>query len=74
MAPLPSPESFELLETVEAVDARKIRRAQPDLAADGAGGHLRNDSSSRRFLAVPITDHGQVVLLRPILPRCRRVC
>ena len=25
MAPLPSPESFELLETVEAVDARKIR-------------------------------------------------
>ena len=65
MAPLPSPEPFELLDTVEAVDARKIRfernRIKLPMGVEGTFGIIRHPGAS---LAVPITDDGQVVLLR----------
>ena len=53
------------------VDARKLRfeRSWIKQAADGCRGHLRDDPPPRRHsnardLAVPITNDGQVVLLR----------
>ena len=65
MAPLPAPEPFELLDTVEAVDARKIRfernRIKLPMGVEATFGMIRHPGAS---LAVPITDDGQVVLLR----------
>ena len=56
---------FELLETVEAVDARKIRfernRIKLPMGLEATFGMIRHPGAS---LAVPITDDGQVVLLR----------
>jgi len=65
MAPMPPPEPFQLLETIEALDARKIRfernRIRLPLGVEGTFGLIRHPGAS---LAVPITDDGQVVLLR----------
>jgi ADP-ribose pyrophosphatase len=65
MAPLPAPEPFELLDTVEAVDARKLRfernRIKLPMGVEAIFGMIRHPGAS---LAVPITDNGQVVLLR----------
>ena len=65
MAPLPAPEPFELLDTVEAVDARKLRvernRNKLPMGVEATFGMIRHPGAS---LAVPITDNGQVVLLR----------
>ena len=63
MAPLP--ERFQLLETIESLDARKIRfernRIKLPMGVEGTFGIIRHPGAS---LAVPITDDGQVVLLR----------
>ena len=65
MAPLPAPEPFELLDTVEAVDARKIRfernRIKLPMGVEATFGMIRHPGAS---LAVPITADGHVVLLR----------
>ncbi|MGC6482571.1 MAG: NUDIX hydrolase [Synechococcus sp.] len=65
MAPLPPPEPSELLERLESLDARKIRfernRIRLPLGVEGTFGVIRHPGAS---LAVPITDDGQVVLLR----------
>ena len=65
MAPLPAPEPFQFLEAVEAMDARKIRfernRIKLPMGVEGTFGIIRHPGAS---LAVPITDDGQVVLLR----------
>ena len=65
MAPLPAPEPFELLDTVEAVDARKLRfernRIKLPMGVEATFGMIRHPGAS---LAVPITNDGQVVLLR----------
>ena len=65
MAPLPVPEPFELLETLDALDARKIRfernRIRLPKGIEGSFGIIRHPGAS---LAVPITDDGQVVVLR----------
>ncbi len=65
MAPLPSPEPFELLDTVEVVDARKLRfernRIKLPMGVEATFGMIRHPGAS---LAVPITNDGQVVLLR----------
>ena len=71
MAPLPAPEPFELLDTVEAVDARKIRfernRIKLPMGVEATFGMIRHPGAS---LAVPITADGHVVLLRqyPVEP------
>ena len=65
MAPLRSPEPSQLLETLECMDVRKIRfernRLKPPMGVEGTFGIIRHPGAS---LAVPITDDGQVVLLR----------
>ena len=65
MAPLPSPEPFELLDTVEVLDARKLRfecnRIKLPMGVEATFGMIRHPGAS---LAVPITDDGLVVLLR----------
>ena len=65
MAPLPAPEPYELLETVETLQARKIRfernRIKLPMGLDATFGIIRHPGAS---LAVPFTDDGQVVLLR----------
>ena len=65
MAPLLAPEPFELLDTVEAVDAHKLRfernRIKLPMGVEGTFGMIRHPGAS---LAVPISDEGQVVLLR----------
>ena len=65
MAPLPSPEPFELLDAVEAVDVGKLRfernRIKLPMGVEATFGMIRHPGAS---LAVPITDDGQVVLLR----------
>ena len=65
MAPLPAPEPYELLETIEALDARKVRfernRIRLPMGVEGSFGIIRHPGAS---LAVPITDGGQVVVLR----------
>ena len=65
MAPLPPPEPFQLLETLESLDARKLRfersRIRLPMGVEGTFGLIRHPGAS---LAVPITDDGQVVLLR----------
>ena len=65
MAPLPSSEPFELLDAVEAVDVGKLRfernRIKLPMGVEATFGMIRHPGAS---LAVPITDDGQVVLLR----------
>ena len=65
MAPLPPPEPSQLLETIESLDARKIRfernRIRLPMGVEGTFGIIRHPGAS---LAVPITDAGQVVVLR----------
>ena len=65
MAPLPAPEPFELLDTVAAVDVGKLRfernRIKLPMGVEATFGMIRHPGAS---LAVPITDDGQVVLLR----------
>ena len=65
MAPLPPPEPSELLERIESLDVRKIRfernRIRLPMGVEGIFGIIRHPGAS---LAVPITDDGQVVLLR----------
>ena len=65
MAPLPPPEPSELLERIESLDVRKIRfernRIRLPMGVEGTFGIIRHPGAS---LAVPITDDGQVVLLR----------
>ena len=65
MVPLPAPEPFELLNTVESVDARKLRfehnLIKLPMGVETTFGMIRHPGAS---LAVPITNDGQVVLLR----------
>ena len=65
MPSLPAPEPYELLETIEALDARKVRfernRIKLPLGVEGTFGLIRHPGAS---LAVPITDAGRVVVLR----------
>jgi ADP-ribose pyrophosphatase len=65
MAPLPAPEPSKLLETLETMDARKIRfernRIRLPMGVEGTFGIIRHPGAS---LAVPITADGQVVILR----------
>ncbi len=65
MAPLPAPEPSKLLETLEIMDARKIRfernRILLPMGVEGTFGIIRHPGAS---LAVPITSDGQVVILR----------
>ena len=65
MAPLPAQEPFELLETLDALDARKIRfernRIRLPKGIEGTFGIIRHPGAS---LAVPFTNDGHVVLLR----------
>ena len=65
MAPLPAPEPYELLETIDALDARKVRfernRIRLPMGVEGSFGIIKHPGAS---LAVPITDEGQVVVLR----------
>lgn len=65
MAPLPPPEPSQLLETLACMDVRKIRfernRLKLPMGVEGTFGLIRHPGAS---LAVPITDDGQVVLLR----------
>lgn len=65
MAPLPASEPYELLDTIEAMDARKIRfernRIKLPMGVEGTFGLIRHPGAS---LAVPITNDGQVVVLR----------
>ena len=65
MAPLPAPEPSKVLETLEIMDARKIRfertRIRLPMGVEGTFGIIRHPGAS---LAVPITADGQVVILR----------
>ena len=65
MAPLPAPEPFDLLETLDALDSRKIRFERNHIrlpkGIEGTFGIIRHPGAS---LAVPFTNDGQVVLLR----------
>ena len=65
MAPLPAQEPFELLETLDALDARKIRFERNHIrlpkGIEGTFGIIRHPGAS---LAVPFTNDGNVVLLR----------
>lgn len=65
MAPLPPPEPSRLIETKESLDARKIRfeinRIELPIGLEGTFGMIRHPGAS---LAVPMTDSGQLVMLR----------
>ncbi|WP_254428097.1 NUDIX hydrolase [Synechococcus sp. WH 8101] len=65
MASLPASEPCQLLETLETMEARKIRferqRIRLPMGVEGTFGIIRHPGAS---LAVPITNEGQVVLLR----------
>ena len=65
MAPLPTPEPYALLDAVDALDAGKIRfernRIKLPMGVEGTFGIIRHPGAS---LAVPITDDGQIVVLR----------
>lgn len=65
MAPLPAQEPFELLETLDALNARKIRfernRIRLPKGIEGTFGIVRHPGAS---LAVPVTNDGHLVLLR----------
>ena len=63
MAPLPAPDPYVLLDTVEAVDACKLRfernRIKLPMGVEATFGMIRHPGAS---LAVPITNAGQGVL------------
>ena len=65
MPPLPPPEPSLLLETIASLDARKIRFAinkiKLPIGIEGSFGVVQHPGAS---IAVPITNEGQVVLLR----------
>ncbi|MEB3349865.1 MAG: NUDIX hydrolase [Cyanobacteriota bacterium] len=65
MAPLPPPEPSRLLDTLQALDARKIRfelnRIELPMGVQGTFGVIRHPGAA---LAVPVLDDGRVVLLR----------
>jgi len=65
MAPLPPPEPSDLLETLAALDARKLRfevnRVALPLGLEGTFGIVRHPGAS---LAVPVLDDGRVLVLR----------
>jgi len=65
MAPLPAPEPFELLDTVETVDARKLRfernRIKLPMGVEATFGMIRHPGAS---LAVPITNDGCALALQ----------
>lgn len=65
MAPLPAPEPSLLLETIAALDARKLRfevnRMALPKGLQGTFGLIRHPGAS---LAVPLLDDGRVVILR----------
>ncbi len=65
MAPLPNPEPAEILETKNYLNAKKIRfevnRVKLPIGVEGTFGIIRHPGAS---LAVPITQDGQIVLLR----------
>ncbi|WP_411870466.1 NUDIX domain-containing protein [Vulcanococcus limneticus] len=65
MAPLPAPEPARHLETIAALDARKLRfevnRVLLPMGVEGSFGIIRHPGAS---LAVPVLDDGRVVLLR----------
>ncbi|MFM7674383.1 MAG: NUDIX domain-containing protein [Synechococcus sp.] len=65
MAPLPPPEPAEHLETLQALEARKIRfelnRVRLPMGVEGSFGVIRHPGAS---LAVPLLDDGRVVVLR----------
>jgi len=65
MVPLPPPEPSEILERFECLSAGKIRfernRIRLPMGVEGTFAIIRHPGAS---LAVPITDDGQVVILR----------
>ena len=65
MAPLPAPEPSHLLETIAALDARKLRfelnRMALPKGLEGSFGLIRHPGAS---LAVPLLTDGRVVVLR----------
>jgi ADP-ribose pyrophosphatase len=65
MAPLPPPEPSDLLETLAALDARKLRfevnRVALPLGLEGTFGIVRHPGAS---LAVPVLEDGRVLVLR----------
>lgn len=65
MSPLPPKEPSKLLETKASIDAKKIRfeinKIQMPNGMDGEFGIIRHPGAS---LAVPITDDGEVIILR----------
>ncbi|MEB3306969.1 MAG: NUDIX hydrolase [Cyanobacteriota bacterium] len=65
MAPLPDPEPSRHLETVAALDVRKLRfelnRIELPMGLEGTFGVIRHPGAS---LAVPLLDDGRVVILR----------
>ena len=65
MAPFPPSETCEFLSTIETVDVGKLRfernRIRLPMGVEATFGMIRHPGAS---LAVPITNDGQVVLLR----------
>jgi ADP-ribose pyrophosphatase len=65
MAPLPSPEPYQLLATEAVLEARKLRfelnRVKLPMGIEGSFGVIRHPGAS---LAVPVLDDGRVVILR----------
>jgi len=65
MAPLPPPEPCTHLETMAALDARKVRfelnRVVLPIGIEGTYGVIRHPGAS---LAVPVLEDGRVVILR----------
>ncbi len=65
MSPLSSPEPSTWLETIKTINARKIRfeinRIRLPIGIEGEFGLIRHPGAS---LAVPITQEGQVIILR----------
>ncbi|MEB3355050.1 MAG: NUDIX hydrolase [Cyanobacteriota bacterium] len=65
MAPLPPPEPARHLDTIAALDARKLRfeinRMELPMGVEGTFGVIRHPGAS---LAVPVLDDGRVVVLR----------
>jgi len=65
MAPLPAPEPSQLIKTIAALDARKLRfelnRVATPMGLEGTFGLIRHPGAS---LAVPLLADGRVVVLR----------
>ena len=65
MAPLPDPELSRHLETVAALDVRKLRfelnRIELPMGLEGTFGVIKHPGAS---LAVPVLDDGRIVILR----------